>query len=144
MEDAMTRRVRDVMTENPREVNVDETIISVARVMRDEDIGAVIVTDAGQIRGLVTDRDIVVRGVAEGLDPKLETIDTIYSGTELVTVDPDTPLDQAVELMRERAVRRLPVVENGKAVGIISIGDLAIALDKDSTLADISASAPNR
>jgi len=132
------------MTPNPREVSADETIVAVAGVMRDEDIGSVIVTDAGQLRGLVTDRDIVVRAVAEGVDPSLETIDTIYSGTALATVEPDTPLDTAVDIMREYAIRRLPVVEDGHAVGVVSIGDLAIEIDGDSTLADISASAPNR
>jgi CBS domain-containing protein len=140
----MERTVRDVMTPNPREVSADETIVAVAGVMRDEDIGSVIVTDAGQLRGLVTDRDIVVRAVAEGVDPALETVDTIYSGAALATVAPDTPLDTAADIMREYAIRRLPVVEDGHAIGVVSIGDLAIEIDGDSTLADISASAPNR
>jgi CBS domain-containing protein len=140
----MRRTVRDAMTPSPREVSADETIVAVAGVMRDEDVGSVIVTDAGELRGLVTDRDIVVRAVARGVDPAVETVDAIYSGTALATVAPDTPLETAVDIMREYAIRRLPVVEDGHAVGIISIGDLAIEIDVDSTLAEISASAPNR
>jgi CBS domain-containing protein len=139
----MARQVQDVMTKNPREVGVDETIESVARIMRDEQVGAVIVTDSGQLRGVVTDRDVVIRAVAEGLDPASETVDTIYSGTELMTVGPDAAIDEAADLMRDHAVRRLPVVENGRAVGIVSIGDLAIDMDSDSALAEISAATPN-
>src|SRR5436190_15983279 len=87
---AVATTVRQVMTTNPRRVSVDESIIAVAQMMRDEDIGSVIVTDADEVRGVVTDRDIVVRAVADGLDPRIETVDTVYSGRELVTVDPDT------------------------------------------------------
>src|SRR5436190_21814613 len=131
------------MTTNPRRVSVDESILAVAQVMRDEDIGSVIVTDADQVRGVVTDRDLVVRVLAEGLDPKTETVDTVYSGRDLVTVDPHTPVEDAVRLMREHAVRRLPVVEGGKAIGVVSLGDLAIERDDQSALADISAAPSN-
>src|SRR5438552_242617 len=102
------------MTSNPRRVSVDESIIAVAQVMRDENIGSVIVTDADRVRGLVTDRDLVVRAIAEGLDPAKETVDTVYSGRDLVTVEPNTPIDEAVRLMRENAIRRLPVVDDGR------------------------------
>ena len=139
----MATTVRQVMTTNPRRVSVDESIIAVAQMMRDEDIGSVIVTDADEVRGVVTDRDIVVRAVADGLDPRIETVDTVYSGRELVTVDPDTPIEDAVQLVREHAVRRLPVVEHGKAVGVLSLGDLAIERDDQSALADISAAPAN-
>src|SRR5438270_104008 len=133
----MATTVREVMTATPREVSVDQPIIEVAQVMRDEDIGSVIVTDADQVRGIVTDRDLVVRAIAEGVDPTTETVDTVYSGRDLVTVDPSTPIDEALRLMRERAVRRLPVVEQGKPVGVVSLGDLAIERDDNSALADI-------
>jgi CBS domain-containing protein len=135
--------VKDVMTKDPREVSVDESIIAVTRLMRDEDIGSVVVSDSGQVRGIVTDRDIIVRAIAEGLDPNVETVDTVYSGRDLVTVEPDTPLDEAARLMREKAVRRLPVVDSGRAVGMVTIGDLAIERDEDSPLADISAAPSN-
>src|SRR3954453_3516833 len=135
--------VQEVMTANPRRVSVDEPILAVAQVMRDEDIGSVIVTDADQVRGVVTDRDLVVRVLAEGLDPATETVDTVYSGRDLVTVDVSTPIEEAVRLMRGHAVRRLPVVDQGRAIGVVSLGDLAIVRDEDSALADISAAEPN-
>jgi CBS domain-containing protein len=132
------------MTPDPVEVSPDQTLVEVARLMRDNGVGSVLVTDGGQLRGIVTDRDIVVRAVAEGLDPQGETVDTVFSGQELVTVTSDTPMDDAVERMRRNAVRRLPVVDDsGRAVGIVSIGDLAIEGDGESALADISAAPPN-
>lgn len=90
----------------------------------------------------MTDRDIVVRGIAEGLDPRTNTLDDICSRT-LTTVSPDDSIDTAVSLMREKAIRRLPVVKRGRPVGIVSIGDLAIERDRDSALADVSAAPPN-
>src|SRR4051794_28882303 len=141
---AMAATVKDVMTRDPREVSVDTSIVEVAQLMRDEDIGSVIVTDGGRLRGLVTDRDVVVRAVAENLDPSVETVDTVYSGRDLVTVDPDTPIDEAAAIMRVKAVRRLPVVDSrGNAVGVVSIGDLAMERDEDSVLARISAAPAN-
>src|SRR5213079_2496387 len=116
--------VQEVMTANPRRVSVDEPILAVAQIMRDEDIGSVIVTDADQVRGLVTDRDLVVRAIAEGLNPATETIDAVYSGSQLVTIEPSTPIEEAVKLMRSHAVRRLPVVDAGRPIGVVSLGDL--------------------
>ena len=140
----MARTVREAMTPDPVEVSPDQTLVEVGRLMRDHGVGAVLVTDGGQLRGIVTDRDIVVRAVAEGLDPQRETVDTVFSGQDLVTVTPDTPMDDAVDLMRRNAVRRLPVVDDGgRPVGIVSIGDLAIEGDGESALADISAAPPN-
>ncbi|HLZ37087.1 MAG TPA: CBS domain-containing protein [Mycobacteriales bacterium] len=135
--------VRDVMTTNPVTIEVGETVHELARRMKENDIGDVVVTDGGTVTGIVTDRDIVVRCVAEGGDPAGGTVRDIASG-DLVTVQPDTPVDDAVQLMRARAVRRLPVVENGRCVGVLSVGDLAIERDTDSALADISIAPPNR
>src|SRR4051794_7723216 len=139
----MELTVQDVMTPNPREVAVDEPIIAAAQIMRDCDVGDVVVNDGGQVRGILTDRDIVVRAIAEGMDPAIETVDAIYTGGEIVTVTPQTPLQEAVQTMSAAAVRRLPVVEDGRAVGIISLGDLALASEEPSALADISAAEPN-
>ena len=125
------------------EVGLDQTLTNVARIMRDEGVGDVLVTEDGKLRGIVTDRDIVVRAVAEGLDPQRETVDAVFSGQDLATISPDAPLEEAVRLMREKAVRRLPVVENGRPVGILSIGDLAIERDENSVLADISVAPEN-
>jgi CBS domain-containing protein len=111
--------------------------------MRKADIGDVIVMANGQICGIVTDRDIVVRAVAEGWDPATTELADICS-QDLTTVSPSDSIDRAVQLMRQKAVRRLPVVENGRAVGIVSIGDLALERDPQSALSDISAAPPNR
>lgn len=110
--------------------------------MRDEDVGTVLVTEDGQLRCLVSDRDLVVRAFAEGVDPDRTTVIEAAS-EDLVTIGPDESVDHAVELMREHAVRRLPVVEGDEAVGIIALGDLAIERDETSALGDISAARPN-
>jgi CBS domain-containing protein len=139
----MARTVRDVMTKQIVQVSLDTPLVEVARLMRDNGVGDVLVTDGGQLRGIVTDRDIVVRCVAEGLEVQRETVDTVYSGQGLVTLAPDASIEDAAKIMRERAVRRVPVVENGEPIGVLSIGDLAIERDERSALADISAAPPN-
>jgi CBS domain-containing protein len=139
----MTEYIRDVMTTNPETLPESTTVREAAETMRANDIGdVVIVDDNGAISGILTDRDIVVRVVAEGRDPRVTRIGDIVS-RELTAVSPDDPVDRAVQLMRERAIRRLPVVDKGKPVGIVSIGDLALDRDPDSALADISAAPPN-
>ena len=138
----MAQTLKDLMTPNPRTVSRDTPVEQAARHMRDDGIGDVIVTDGDSLCGIVTDRDIVVRAIAEGRDPTTTTVGDICS-SDLVTLSPDAGVDEAVTLMRERALRRLPVVENGRPVGVASIGDLAIERDEDSALADISAAPPN-
>jgi CBS domain-containing protein len=139
----MTEYIRDVMTTNPETLPESTTVREAAETMRANDIGdVVIVDDNGAISGILTDRDIVVRVVAEGRDPRATRIGDIAS-RELTAVSPDDPVDRAVQFMRERAIRRLPVVDKGKPVGIVSIGDLALDRDPDSALADISAAPPN-
>jgi CBS domain-containing protein len=142
MEVIMATTVSDVMTRNPETVEVSEPVVEAARRMRDADTGDVIVVDNGRVVGLLTDRDIAVRVVAENMDPSTPVREAC-SATDLQTVGPDTSLDQAVQLMRNNAIRRLPVVENDHAVGIVSLGDLAIELDENSALADISAAEPD-
>lgn len=139
----MTQHVRDIMTAAPVTVEPQASVTAVARIMRDENIGAVLVTDHDRLRGLVSDRDLVVRALAEGGDPEQTTVATACS-EDLVTVGPDEDLDHAVQLMREHAVRRVPVVEEGRPVGIVSLGDLAIERDPESALGDISAAKSNQ
>ncbi|MEW1776056.1 CBS domain-containing protein [Streptomyces sp. NPDC086777] len=115
---------------------------SAARVLRDEGVGSVVVTEDGHLRCLVSDRDLVVRAFAEGVDPERTAV-MQAAGEDLVTVTPDDSLDRAVRLMREHAVRRLPVVDGDRPVGIIAIGDLAIERDETSALGDISAARPD-
>lgn len=138
----MAQTLKDLMTPNPLTCPATATIHDAAQQMRDRNIGDVIVTDGNQVCGIVTDRDIVVRALADGRDPTNTRLGDICS-RDLVTLSPDADVQEAVTLMRERALRRLPVVENGKPVGIVSIGDLAMERDSDSALADISAAPPN-
>jgi CBS domain-containing protein len=137
----MAQQVKELMAE-PMVVRPDTTLVEAARLMRDADIGDVIVADQDRPRGLVTDRDIVVRGIAERHSPGQTTVADICT-RDLVTVGPDDRVEQAARLMRQTAVRRLPVVQDGRLVGVISLGDLAIDLDSDSVLAEISAAEPN-
>lgn len=138
----MAQHVRDIMTDTPVSVETGALVTDVARLMRDEDIGIVLVTREEHLRGLVSDRDLVVRALAEGTDPQHMTVADLCS-EELVTVTPDDDLDRAVELMREHSIRRLPVVEGDEPVGVISLGDLAIERDRKSALGDISSARPN-
>lgn len=139
----MPQRISDVMTPDPVSMTEDATIHDAAVAMRDRDIGDIVVTKAdGQILGILTDRDIVVRGVAEQADPTAMTVAEACSG-DIVTVGPDDAVAAAVKQMEEHAIRRLPVTDNGSLVGIVSIGDLAVERDPESALADISAAAPN-
>lgn len=139
----MGEKVRDVMTAEPVCVEAGSSLAEAARLMRDADVGPITVLDRGALCGIVTDRDIVVRAIAEGRDPDGTRVGEIVSG-DLATIAPDDEVEAAVALMRERAVRRLPVVEDGRPVGIVSIGDLAKDRDPRSALADISSAPPNR
>jgi CBS domain-containing protein len=138
----MARTVEEIMTRDPRTVNADDQILDAARMMRDHDIGDVIVVDGGDVAGIVTDRDIVVRGVAEERDPGSTPVREVCT-TGVEAIEPDASVDDALRKMRERDIRRLPVVQGGRAVGILSLGDLAVEREPDSTLADISAAAPD-
>lgn len=138
----MAQKIQDLMTTDVSTCPHTASLAEAAKRMRDEDIGDVLVERDGALCGLVTDRDIVVRGLAQGHDAASITIGEICS-QELATVKPGDDVDIAVRLMREKAVRRLPVVDDGKPVGIVSIGDLAIERDDQSALADISGAEPN-
>ncbi len=134
----MAQSIRDVMTSDPRTVAPDAPIAEAAKAMRETQAGAVLVEQNGGVGGIVTDRDIAIRAVAEGRDPNSTPVREIAT-TDLATLSPDDSIDDAVRLMREKDVRRLPVVEGAQAVGIVSLGDLAMARDPESALGDISA-----
>ena len=139
----MAQAVREIMTANPDSLPASASLLEAARKMRDNDIGSVVVTDNGSICGIVTDRDLSIRAIADGKDPKKTKLGEICSRS-LKTLSPDDEAETAVKLMREQAIRRLPVVQDGQAVGIVSLGDLAMKRDRESALADISAAPPNR
>ncbi|GHH87645.1 oxidoreductase [Streptomyces sulfonofaciens] len=118
------------------------SVREVASRMRDKGIGAVLVMEGETLRGMVTDRDIVVRSVADGEDPGHTPVRAVCS-ERLTTVSPDDPQGRAVGLMRRHAVRRLPVLDEGRPVGIVALGDLAVERDPGSALGEISAAEPN-
>ena len=121
----MGQSIRDIMTSNPRTVEPSKTVVDAARIMKQEDAGVVPVTENGRLTGMVTDRDIAIRVVAEGKDPKSTTVREVAS-TDLVTIDPQQDLDEALRLMAKHQVRRLPVVEeDGRLVGIVAQADVA-------------------
>jgi CBS domain-containing protein len=135
--------VQDVMTTNVVYLPSETTLAEAARTMREQDIGDVVVADGAALTGLVTDRDIVVRAVAERFDPASTTIGEIVS-KDLVTVRPDDSVQAAALLMRDNAVRRVLVCDDEKGlVGIVSIGDLAEQIDPESVLGGISKASPN-
>ena len=140
-------KVREVMTDQPTCCTPDTSLEAVARLMIDCDCGAIpIVGDlAGKFPiGIITDRDIVVRAVAdEGNDLDQLRAKDICTADRIVTLAPDAGIDEAIKLMTEKAVRRIPVVENELPIGIVTIGDLAAQRDPDSALGQISQAAPN-
>jgi CBS domain-containing protein len=135
-------RAQDLMTPHPVTCDPQTPIIDAARLMRDHDIGDVLVGTDRELRGIVTDRDIVVRGLAESADPTTLSLGDLCSD-QLVTARADAEIGEVSRLMEEHALRRIPVVDGSRAVGIISIGDLAAHRDPDSVLGEISTAPPD-
>jgi CBS domain-containing protein len=138
----MGQSIREVMTADPRTVRSDATLQEAAREMKGGDIGAVLVEDNGSVAGILTDRDIVVRAIAEGRDPASTKVADVAT-RDVKTLTPDSSVEDAIRIVREQNVRRIPVVQDGRPAGIVSIGDLAIERDSDSALADISSEPAN-
>ncbi|MGW7456833.1 CBS domain-containing protein [Streptomyces sp. NPDC054797] len=139
----MTRRVHEVMTGNPVTVEKLTALSEAARLMRDAGIGDVLVVDEGRLCGILTDRDLVVRAMAENKDPADTTVYAVCS-TDIVTVKPSDDVDQAIDLMRRNALRRLPVqTDDGELVGVVTLGDLTVERDPGSAFAAIAAAEPN-
>ena len=139
----MAQRVRDIMTPNPITLDAGATAVDAANMMKKRDVGDVLVTQNGQLRGIVTDRDLVVRCIAEDGDARTSRLEDLCSA-QLATLSPEDSIADAVALMERHAVRRAPVIENGSPVGIVSLGDLARERDPDSALGQISSASPNR
>jgi|tagenome__1003787_1003787.scaffolds.fasta_scaffold20856951_1 CBS domain-containing protein len=136
------REVRELMSSAPETVDVSATIVDAAGLMQREDIGNVIVTQAGNVAGIVTDRDIAVRCVAAGHDPATTKVTDAMTASP-VTVRPTATVQEAIDTMRQNDVRRLPVVESGRPIGVVSLGDLTMSSQARSLLADISSAPPN-
>ena len=138
----MTQTVKDVMTPDPITVPIDATVAEAARRMKTDDIGDVLVVDGEKLCGIITDRDIVVRVLGEGRDPQSTSVRDIAS-RDVVALRPSDPASKALKTMRERSVRRLPVVDRDRPVGVVSVGDVAGQRGANTALVDISAAAPN-
>jgi CBS domain-containing protein len=137
------RTVREVMSAAPETVRPETPLTDAARVMERADIGDVLVVDGnGQLRGIITDRDVAIRAVAEGRDPNTTTVDEIMTPT-VETIPPSATVQEAIQTMRRHDIRRLPVVEGGAPIGVVSLGDLAMSPGSRSVLADLSAAPPN-
>ena len=140
----MSQKVRDVMTAHPVALADHASVVEASRAMRDGDFGSVIVTNSeGDVCGVVTDRDITIRVVAEGVDPGSVRLADICDGG-VTTVGPDESIDTVAGIMRDKAIRRVPVMEGGRLVGVVSLGDLAKKMDEGRALAEISSAPPNR
>ena len=132
-------KVRDIMTTDVATATPETTLEDIATMMRDEDTGAIPVLDDDELVGIITDRDIVIRCIAEGKDPVETTVEDVLS-EGLETIEPESNIEEARELMSRRQVRRLPVVEGGQLIGMLSIGDIAVKSDSDvgDTLENVS------
>lgn len=120
----MTAKIRHIMSAAPVCMTATESVAAAAKAMKERGVGTVLVVNGGRLEGLVTDRDITVRVLAENRDPLATRLGDICT-TELAVLAPDDDVEHAARLVRERAVRRLPVIADGIPVGVVSIGDLA-------------------
>ncbi|MEX0817096.1 MAG: CBS domain-containing protein, partial [Gaiellales bacterium] len=132
------RTVREVMSATPETVTPETSLADAAKVMERADIGDVLIVDGtGQLRGIVTDRDIAIRAVAEGRDPNTTTVEETMTPT-VETISSTAVVREAIETMRRHDIRRLPVVDGGSPIGVVSLGDLAMSPGSQSVLADLS------
>ena len=134
----MPKSVRDAMTEDPRSIGASASVVEAARLMREEHIGSLPIADDEQLLGVITDRDITTRVVAEAANLEMTSVEDVYS-RDPVSVEPDKDLEEALELMARHQVRRLPVVENGRLVGIVAQADIALTENETKTGALVEA-----
>ena len=121
----MGKSIRELMSDNPCSIDADKSVAYAAKMMRDEDVGLAPIVEGNRLVGTLTDRDIAIRVVAEGRDPESTTAREVAS-TDVITVDPQQELDEALRLMAQHQVRRLPVIEeDGRLVGIVAQADVA-------------------
>ncbi|HOQ75516.1 MAG TPA: CBS domain-containing protein [Thermoclostridium sp.] len=134
-------KVKDIMTRNVAYINPASTVVEAAQLMQKHNVGSVPVCDESGVIGIVTDRDIVVRNIAHGKDPHQTPVRDVMT-SEVTTVSPEAEIRDVFGIMSEKKIRRLPVVENNRLVGIVALGDVATGARQDveisSTLADIS------
>mgnify|MGYP001174296393 CR=1 FL=1 len=119
-------KIKDIMTTRVAFVAPDNSVLDAAKLMQAHNIGALpVCMQDGKVIGIITDRDIVVRNIANGGDPKTTPVKTLMT-QEVITANPSMDAEEACELMARHRIRRLPVVQNDRLVGMVSIGDLAV------------------
>ena len=128
----MATSVRDAMTENPHSIDASASVVEAARLMREEQIGSLPITDDEKLVGMITDRDITTTVVAESADPNKTSVGDV-SSRDLISVASDADLDEALQLMARHQVRRLPVAESDKLVGIVAQADIALKANEEQT-----------
>ena len=128
----MAKNVRDAMTDDPRSIGAVESVVAAARLMRDEHIGSLPVTEDKRLVGMITDRHVTTRVVAEGVVPETMSVGDVYS-RDVISVEPNNDLEEALLLMARHQVRRLPVVENGRLVGMVAQADIALKENEKRT-----------
>jgi CBS domain-containing protein len=121
----MAKSVRDAMTADPRSIGASASVVEAARLMREQHIGSLPVTEDDRLVGMITDRDITTRVVAESAVLETTSVGDVYS-RDLISVEPNSDLDEALRLMARHQVRRLPVVENDRLVGMVAQADIAL------------------
>ena len=128
----MAKSVRDAMTQNPRSIGATASVVEAAQLMREGHIGSLPIIDDEQLVGMITDRDITTRVVAAAADPAMTSVEDVYS-RDLISVEPEADLEDALQLMARHQIRRLPVVENGRLVGIVAQADIALSENEQRT-----------
>jgi CBS domain-containing protein len=128
----MAKSVRDAMTEGPRSIGQSASVVEAARLMREQHVGSLPITEGEKLLGMLTDRDITTRVVAEAADPRMTSVEDVYS-RDLISIEPDNDLEEALHLMARHQVRRLPVVEDGRLVGIVAQADIALSETEKKT-----------
>jgi CBS domain-containing protein len=126
------KKARDIMSGGVEFISMDATIQEAAEKLAANDIGVLPICNAeGRLQGMLTDRDIVVKVVAKGMDPASTTVEQVAQGTEVVTIGADDSVDEALQTMKDHKVRRLPVIDGKKCIGMVSQGDIAVNLSED-------------
>ncbi|HUV84186.1 MAG TPA: CBS domain-containing protein [Methanosarcinales archaeon] len=120
----MILKIKEIMTTDVRSISANDSISEAANIMKQLDVGAVPVTNNNLLVGIITDRDLILRAVAEGKNPD-ERVSTVMT-KDITTVTPDMDVHEVADLMASKQIRRVPIVENGRLVGIVSIGDMAV------------------
>lgn len=139
-----TKPVSEIMTRDPVTISTSATVTEAAELMCEHDIGDVLVVDdEGMLRGILTDRDIVVRTLASGRDPVKTPVERVCS-SHVTKLEPGETLENAFELVHKKGIRRIPIVEGGKPIGIVTLGDLSLHRYPGSALGELSKLPPNR